>query len=96
MQILFLSLLICLGCMNVAAFAKQSTQFDLYVAEDAADKSDENKNKNEPNKSASVKTGEEGGQDLYLTMAVLAGGGITLMYVYGLNKRDNKKRGGEK
>lgn len=106
-----LGLLLCLSCMNVTAFAKQSTQFNLYVAEDAADDSDKKKEdaaddtgKASPEKAgtgntnagdtgtkstASVKTGEEGGQAFYLTMAILAGSGIGLLY--GIKKERGKR-----
>ncbi len=161
MRILFLSLLFCLFCMNVAVFAEQSTQFNLYVEADKSDDSD--KNKDDPNKddskkddkndsskkdddsdsskkddksdsvkkddnadstkkddaknpagsekkttdntanttntgstaktantsvdaATSVKTGEEGGQALYIALAVLASGAIVLVY------RGNKER----
>lgn len=121
MRTLILGLLLCLSCMNVTAFAKQSTQFNLYVAEDAADDSDKKKedaaddsdkketgnigtenqntgkanagNKSDRNASlktsSSVKTGEEGGQAFYLTMAILAGGGIGLLY--GIKKERGKR-----
>ncbi len=106
-RMLILSLLLCLSCMNVTAFAKQSTQFNLYVAGDAADDSDKKKentgntnsekagsgNANVGNagtkSTASVKTGEEGGQAFYLTMAILAAGGICL--IYGIKKERGKK-----
>ncbi len=155
-RILFLSLLFCLFCMNVAVFAEQSTQFNLYVEADKSDDSDKNKDdskkddKNDSSKkdddsdsskkddksdsvkkddnadstkkddaknpagsekkttdntanttntgstakttntsvdaATSVKTGEEGGQALYIALAVLAGGAIVLVY------RGNKER----
>ncbi len=125
-RMLILGLLLCLSCMNVTAFAKQSTQFNLYVAEDAADDSDKKKEDVEDgsdkkkdgtdnsdkkdagntdtkkqnignanvwkagtNSTDSVKTGEEGGQAFYLTMAILAGGGICL--IYGIKKERGKK-----
>ncbi len=156
MRILFLSLLFCLFCMNVAVFAEQSTQFNLYVEADKSDDSDKNKDdskkddKNDSSKkdddsdsskkddksdsvkkddnadstkkddvknpagsekkttdntanttntgstakttntsvdaATSVKTGEEGGQALYIALAVLASGAIVLVY------RGNKER----